>query len=259
MRRMQASIRAWADLMEDEQTSRQALGVGEKRLLQQATNIQEAHNDNFSTPAFADGYWVMFDYNRGYTDDLETSGIMSLERVPKFSYFFFRSQRGPQEVSPLFQSGPMVKIASYWVPQSSTALRVFSNAEEVELLLNGRSLGRKQPERDKTANRIAHPPFLFDAGKFEHGILEARAFIAGQQVAIDRVQTPEAPHHLVVELDSGVCPWRRATSSSSALMCAIATDSRSLPTTGRHGSAPAAISKSWDPPMCRWKPASPRH
>ena len=37
-------------------------------------------------------------YNLGYADDLETSGIMSLERVPKFSYFFFRSQRDPREV-----------------------------------------------------------------------------------------------------------------------------------------------------------------
>lgn len=197
---------AWADLKEEERTSRQALGAGEKRLLQQATNIQEAHNDNFSTPAFADGYWVMFDYNRGYADDLETSGIMNLERLPKFSYFFFRSQRDPREVSPLFQSGPMVKIASYWDPQSSTALRVFSNADEVELLLNGRSLGRKRPDRGENANELAHPPFLFDAGEFEPGVLEARAFIGGRQVAIDRVQTPGTPHHLDVALDSGGVP-----------------------------------------------------
>lgn len=198
---------AWADMKEEERTSRQALGVGEKRLLQQATNIQEAHNDNFGTPAFADGYWVMFDYNRGYADDLETSGIMSLERLPKFSYDFFRSQRDAGEVSPLFESGPMVKIASYWEPQSSTALRVFSNAEEVELLLNGRSLGRKRPDAGTNADKLAHPPFLFDAGTFEPGMLEARAFIGGRQVAIDRVQTPGAAHHLDVILDSiGVAP-----------------------------------------------------
>lgn len=193
---------AWADLKDEERTSRQALGVGEKRLLQQATNIQEAHNDNFSTLAFADGYWVMFDYNRGYADDLETSGIMSLERLPKFSYFFFRSQRDPEEVSPLFQSGPMVKIASYWDAQSSSALRVFSNAEEVELLLNGRSLGRKRPDRGRNSDKLAHPPFLFEASGFEPGTLEARAFIGGRQIAIDRVETPETPHHLDVTLDS---------------------------------------------------------
>ena len=44
---------AWEDLSAAERTSRQLLSDGEVRLLQQATNIQEAHNDNPSTPAFA--------------------------------------------------------------------------------------------------------------------------------------------------------------------------------------------------------------
>ncbi|MEZ5148811.1 MAG: hypothetical protein R2759_17505 [Bacteroidales bacterium] len=109
---------AWGDLQEEERTSRQLLGNGEKRLLQQALNIQEAHNDNFNTPAFADGYWVMYDYNRGYTDDLEASGIMSINRLPKFSYYFFRSQRDANISSDLYHAGPMVFIASYWKPDS---------------------------------------------------------------------------------------------------------------------------------------------
>ena len=80
----------WNSLKPAERTSRQLLSAGEKPLLQQARNLQEAHNDNFSTPAFADGYWVMFDYNRGYADDLEASGIMSINRLPKYSYYFFK-------------------------------------------------------------------------------------------------------------------------------------------------------------------------
>jgi len=192
---------AWADLKEEERTSRQSLGSGERRLLQQALNIQEAHNDNFRTPAFADGYWDMFDYNRGYAPDLELSGVMSLERLPKFSYFFFRSQRDASERSALFDSGPMVKIASYWTPQSSMKVRVFSNAEEVELLLNGRSLGRKRPERGPMSDRLAHPPFEFDVGRYEPGLLEARAYIGGSEVAKDRVETSGEPAAIVVTLD----------------------------------------------------------
>ena len=198
---------AWANLKEEERTSRQALGSGEARLLQQATNIQEAHNDNFRYPAFADGYWVMFDYNRGYADDLELSGVMSLERLPKFSYWFFRSQRDAGEASRLFESGPMVHIASYWMPGSSETIRIFSNAEEVELKLNGRSLGRRRPARNPMSDRLAHPPFLFDAGKFQPGTLEATAYIGGRVVARHRVTTPSAPRSLQVELDdAGVAP-----------------------------------------------------
>jgi len=192
---------AWADLKEEERTSRQSLGSGEKRLLQQALNIQEAHNDNFRTPAFADGYWDMFDYNRGYAPDLELSGVMSLERLPKFSYFFFRSQRDASEKSALFDSGPMVKIASYWTPQSSTKVRVFSNADEIELLLNGRSLGRKKPERGPMSDLLAHPPFEFDVGAFEGGSLQARAYIDGRLVATDTVETPGKPAGIRLVLD----------------------------------------------------------
>ena len=56
---------AWADLAPDDANSRQLRWHGEAALLQQATNFQEAHNDNLKTLAFADGLWVMFDYNRG--------------------------------------------------------------------------------------------------------------------------------------------------------------------------------------------------
>ena len=198
---------AWTDLKEEERSSRQPLGSGEARLLQQALNVQEAHNDNRRFPAFADGYWAMFDYNRGYADDLETSGVMSLERLPKFSYWFFRSQRDPRETSRRWGGGPMVRIASHWMPGASPTIRVFSNAEEVELRLNGRSLGRIRPARDRMSDRLAHPPFVVSAGAFEPGRLEAIGYIDGRAVASYRLSTPSQPHSLRVELDeAGVRP-----------------------------------------------------
>jgi beta-galactosidase len=196
----------WGDLKEAERTSRQSLGAGEAALLQQATNLQEAHNDNFTTPAFADGYWVMFDYNRGYADDLETSGLMSLERLPKFAYHFFRSQRPPEERSERFSSGPMVRIASHWTSRSSLQVRVFSNAQEVELLLNGRSLGRSKPDQGRISSNLAHPPFTFEAERFVPGTLEARAFMDGELVAQHRVTTPGSATALCSVLDDGGVP-----------------------------------------------------
>ena len=182
---------AWGDLEEDERTSRQLLAYGERRLLQQATNVQEAHNDNLSTPAFADGYWVMFDYNRGYADDLEASGLMSVERFPKPAYHFFRSQRDASETSLRFSPGPMVHIANEWRPESPRDIRVFSNGAEVELVINGESQGRKGPDRDRISGRLRHPPFTFAAQQFQPGVLEAIAYDGeGRAIASHRRTTP---------------------------------------------------------------------
>ncbi|NQY37502.1 MAG: DUF4982 domain-containing protein [Alteromonadaceae bacterium] len=208
---------AWADLKEEDRTSRQLLNSGEARLLQQARNLQEAHNDNLTTPAFADSYWVMFDYNRGYADDLEASGIMSIHRLPKYSYYFFQSQRDANEQSPLFDSGPMVFIASEWTDslltrsqlkeQSAAQIRVFSNADEVELWLNGALISRNKPSQDKFSTHISHPPFEFDVKTFTPGQLKAKAFINGELVAEHSVTTPQKPTTIKLSIDeSGKAP-----------------------------------------------------
>jgi beta-galactosidase len=196
----------WQDLLPDDRSSRQLLGAGEKRLLQQATNIQEAHNDNFNTPAFADGYWVMYDYNRGYTDDLEASGIMSIFREPKFSYYFFQSQRAPDEVSPEYVSGPMIRIASYWDEDSSPDIRVFSNCEEVELSLNDEVIGRQSPDTGRMCNHLAHPPFTFHEGRYVPGKLIAKGYIDGKEIAADTVATPGDPFALKLKIDESGRP-----------------------------------------------------
>ncbi|MFC5459318.1 glycoside hydrolase family 2 TIM barrel-domain containing protein [Massilia niabensis] len=192
---------AWADLKPADRSSRQALGQGEARLLQQARNVVEAHDENATTPAFADGYWVMFDYARGYATDLEESGAMSIERLPKFSAEFFRSQRDAAERSPQWGGGPMVFIASYWQADSSPRVRVFTNAEEVELRLNGKVVGRKKSAPSPAHPRLAHPPLEFDTGGFAPGELVAVAYSGGRVVARHQVRTPGEPVKLALALD----------------------------------------------------------
>ena len=192
---------AWADLKPLDRSSRQALGSGEARLLQQARNVAEAHDDNAATPAFADGYWVMFDYARGYAPDLEESGLLSIERVPKFAAEFFRSQRSAGEHSPRWGGGPMVFIASYWQTGSSPRVRVFSNADEVELRLNGKPVGRQKSAPSSSHPRLAHPPLEFDTGGFAPGELVALAYAGGRVVAEHRVRTPQQPTALTLALD----------------------------------------------------------
>lgn len=197
----------WGDLLNSDRSSRQLLTDGEVRLLQQATNIQEAHNDNHNTPAFSDSYWVMFDYNRGYSDDLESSGIASIDRIPKFSYYFFQSQRDANEKSESFQSGPMVHIASWWTENSPPDVRVYSNTEEVELFLNGISLGKQQPDQNRITNNLTHPPFTFKVNQFEAGELQAKAYIDGNEVALHSVKTPGEAVKIELQVDeSGRAP-----------------------------------------------------
>ena len=152
----------WENLMPQERSSRQLREYGQKRLLQQATNIQEAHNSNYGVNACGDNYWVMFDYNRGYADDLEASGIMSLERLPKFSYDFFRSQRSPDK-------NPVVRIADYREEKDTLnrEVRVFSNAEYVELWLNGNLVEKRMPDKDVFSENLPHPPFTFKVPEYK--------------------------------------------------------------------------------------------
>jgi beta-galactosidase len=185
---------AWTDLTPAESNSRQLRWQGERALLQQATNFQEAHNDNLGTIAFADGLWVMYDYNRGYAPDVESSGCMDLFRLPKFSRHFFRSQRPPA-------TGPMVFIASHWMPGSAADVRVFSNCEEVALSLDGRLLERRRPDRSRIATRLAHPPFLFRTGGFRPGNLEAVGYVGGRPVARHSVRTPGPIERLTLAMD----------------------------------------------------------
>lgn len=191
----------WGQLKEAERNSRQLRGHGEVRLLQQAMNVQEAHNENRGTRAFGDAYWVMYDYNRGYAADIEASGIMDIFRLPKFSYYFFQSQRDPHEAYASGAGGPMLQIASWWTADSPLDVRIFSNAEEVELFLNGRSLGRQGPDQNRISGNLAHPPFTFRVKAFEPGELQAVARIDGAVVAEHRVRTPGEPERLELALD----------------------------------------------------------
>ncbi len=194
---------AWADLAPDEANSRQLRWHGEAALLQQATNFQEAHNDNRKTIAFADGLWVMFDYNRGYAPDIESSGCMDLFRLPKFSRAFFRSQRPAGELLAHAGSGPMIFIASYWTSASSPDVRVFSNCEEVTLRLNGEVIARQPPDGDRLSTHLTHPPFTFRLGRFRAGELEAIGHIGGRAVVRHVVRTPGAIARLDLRLDEG--------------------------------------------------------
>jgi len=188
------------DLKPEERTSRQFRGDGEKRLLQQALNFQEAINSNVrGKSTIGQANWLMFDYNRGYADDIEASGICDIFRIPKFSYYLFKSQRPPVNVNIKgIESGPMVYIASYWQPQSSTNIRVFSNCDEVALYLNDKLIERKKHDSDRLSTSMRYPPFTFSIDHFREGTLKAIGYLNGKEITSHSIKTPGNP--IAIEL-----------------------------------------------------------
>jgi beta-galactosidase len=186
------------ELKKGEATSRQRRSDTEKRLLQQALNFQESHNQNHRNPAMiGDANWLFNDYNRGYAPDHCTSGIVDIFRLPKFVYYFYQSQRDPEGEA---SAAPMAFVASFWTEQSPLSVRVFSNCDEIELLLNGRKIARQKPDQDQFSTHLNHPPFTFKLDKFEPGELKAEAYLKGVKVAEHMVKTPGKAVGLTLEI-----------------------------------------------------------
>lgn len=182
----------YAGLKPNERSSRQLRGDGEKRLLQQAANFQEAHNDNRRNPHLGDANWLMFDYNRGYSPDIESSGIMDIFRLPKPTFYFYQSQA----------EKPILNIASYWNENSDfNAIRVYSNCDEVAIYLNNKLIERKKAAPGINADHLKHPPFIFDIKKFEKGELKAIGYKNNQEVVRNSVVTAGKPAGLKLSYD----------------------------------------------------------
>lgn len=121
--------------------------------------------------------WIFSDTTSGGRVACEVarvSGEVDGMRLPKEAYYVCRA---------MFREDPQVHIIGHWNYPAGTKKTVYvaSNGEQVELTLNGKSLGRVQP-----TNRYL---FTFPDVKGEAGELKASAYRAGQQVATDSKQT----------------------------------------------------------------------
>jgi beta-galactosidase len=109
----------------------------------------------------------------------------------------------------------MVFIASYGTFFSPSKLSVFSNCEEVRLLLDGREIGRQKPD---AGHAMAHPPFTFHVVPFAaeqstmymnsvakiepaHWELTAQGLIGGEVAATHVLRPPGVASKLVLEAD----------------------------------------------------------
>jgi beta-galactosidase len=144
-------------------------------------------------------------------------GVSDMWRLPKNAFYFFASQ---------WTEKPMVHIVGHWTWPGAPkrTVRVYSNCDTVELVLNGRSLGVHKPEtieqvwqdfqnnitqykspdqfnqRPLPGARLVHPPFIWDDVPYEPGRLLAVGH-KGSAVVQDELCTAGAPAAIALKAD----------------------------------------------------------
>jgi beta-galactosidase len=158
--------------------------------------------------------WTGFDYigeptpyfgSRGNTADWPARssyfGMVDLAGFPKDRYYLYQSQ---------WTQKPMVHLLPHWNwagrEGQNIPVMAYSNAEEVELFLNGESLGRKKRfsdlwEMPVGQNVSADGKFLTRYRRiwqvpYQPGVLKAVAYQDGKQVAVEQVATAGPPAKL---------------------------------------------------------------
>ena len=74
-------------------------------------------------------------------------------------------------------------------------------------MLNGVSLGEREPDRDRISENINHPPFTFRDVLFEQGELIAVGKIDGQEVTRHKLTGPGNPVSILLEADFSGRSW----------------------------------------------------
>jgi beta-galactosidase len=136
--------------------------------------------------------WTGFDY-RGeptpYSWPAISSqfGILDTCGFPKDNFYYYQS---------CWTDKPMVHLLPHWNWPGKEGKNInvwcYSNCDEVELFLNGQTLGRK------TIKRLGH---LEWSVKYAPGVLTAKAYKSGQVAATDIVQTTGGPASIQVTAD----------------------------------------------------------
>jgi beta-galactosidase len=160
-----------------------------------AYNLSEKTELSIATRPYMAGAcnWTGLDYKGepnpfGWPDVSNNTGLMDSCGFPKDKYYYFES---------CWSDKPMVHLLPItWNSPSKDGkpIRViaFSNAQQVELFLNGRSLGTKDVPHDSHAEWEV---------PYRRGQLLAIGYTDGNTVATDKVETTDAPARIVLSPD----------------------------------------------------------
>ena len=150
-----------------------------------------------STPWIAGEFrWLGFYYigEAAYKDGrwptrAENFGVIDLAAIPKDHFYLYQA---------FWTKKPMVHLLPHWTHRGMEGITIpivaYSNQTEVELFLNGNSLGRRKPE--ELGDFVWQVPY-------RPGKLEAIAYdSSGKQTAETSFQTAGEPNQIKVETDN---------------------------------------------------------
>jgi beta-galactosidase len=139
--------------------------------------------------------WHQLDYDGEEYDSVTPHvlpfGMADSWRIPKDVYYFYQSQ---------WSAKPMVHICGHWTwpgdEGKKRSVKVYSNCPQVELKLNGRSVGMKENAKREG---LAFPPRIWEV-PYEVGTLQATGRF-GSQIVVDTRKTAGAPAGIVLRSD----------------------------------------------------------
>ncbi|PKQ64524.1 glycoside hydrolase family 2 [Labilibaculum filiforme] len=124
--------------------------------------------------------------------DRTRSGAMTIFRQPKKGLLWYPSE---------MRKEPYLHIEEDW-KTSTKSLTIYSNADEVELFVNGKSIAKQKPMNDSIYYGLDHPPYWFEVSKFEAGELKAIGYKDGKEYVSKTIRTPEKSRSLRIVLDT---------------------------------------------------------
>jgi len=136
-------------------------------------------------------------------------GMVDLAGFPKDRYYLYQSQ---------WTSKPMVHILPHWNwtghEGKNIPVMAYTNAEAVELFLNGKSLGKKgrfsEPVDIPVGSNVSPDKNFYTKYRllwqvpYEPGTLKAIAYSSGKEVAAEEVHTAGAPAKIALAPDRKV-------------------------------------------------------
>lgn len=123
--------------------------------------------------------------------DRTRSGMMTVFRYPRPGLMWYKAEMLEE---------PYIHIRDQWIA-SRQKMNIYSNADEVEVLVNGKSMERLTPSQAENHINLKHAPFIFEVKEFEEGEFKVNGITDGVVVVSETILTPGKPHHIELETD----------------------------------------------------------